>query len=250
MGKGHCCGLLSSGWKPPLRDVEIEEAAGGGSGPRAGLLDRNLRFRLPPLRIPARWTAFGHLLHSLFFIVYWISRVAESIWAKSFWILSTDASGGWLEVSGSQGGGLVPQQVFPFRVSLQVRIVSFPVSSSWKNCRTLFFLGLCFLYFVQCERRVYEVYAIPGSAALLQCGIICAFDSGLFLIPKSGPVMDVMIRNCNLFPIFSVVFKKWILFLFVVRFYIFVLEGVPIFSPCWFFFIALWLLVCSTNYLE
>ena len=33
---------------------------------------------------------------------------------------------------------------------------------------------------MQCERGVFEIHEVPGSATLFQCGIICAFYSGLF----------------------------------------------------------------------
>ncbi|RVX19290.1 Protein root UVB sensitive 2, chloroplastic [Vitis vinifera] len=73
--------------------------------------------------------------------------------------------------------------------------------------RRLFYLFRVFyvLDFVQRERGVSEIHAVPGSATLFQCGIVCAFNS---------------------------VLKKGIFLFLLLDFYIFVVEGVLALLGC------------------
>ena len=177
--------LLSLCSKPPLNEEGNEEGAREGSGTRRSILDRNLRFRLPSLPIPLQWRPLGNLSIFLFLNVYWISEVVELIELR---ILNFECRWKWWmtrEQWYTEWSNRSWTSFFLLGILTGENRFLCHLQHGTMKRRRLFYLFRVFyvLDFVQRERGVSEIHAVPGSATLFQCGIVCAFNSGLFLIP-------------------------------------------------------------------
>ena len=79
----------------------------------------------------------------------------------------------WIETSGS----VSRQFQFESNGGLSMKVVDDSRTVVHRVVDLLLNKFFSFWVSIQCERGVFEIYEVPGSTTLFQCGIICAFYS-------------------------------------------------------------------------